>query len=541
MHPPAYRYGERGLAKELAPLSLQEVLEHFKNHLGNFLLDGSAASSYLNRLAADQALTTVPQAMAALWYATNIYFQQRPLDKDAAQLMHQLRPSPVTERQAALARQFDPGETLRDRLERLLVTHRHEAAQRMLVELLRAKPGHLWVAVQLLEVEEKLGHCQPDWLAAFQCPPPGEGLWLAQLTRFHSRMGNHAQALETWERTPAPWRLTQCRNAAASSLVALGRTSDAVSMYEASLQCDPLQHPLRHRLAALRSPLHPNATLLETRDIVINLYSWNKADLLEETLRALADTDIGGARVQVLLNGCTDDSKARVLALREAHFGAALELIELPVNIGAPAARNWLVALPRSRQADYVAFLDDDVLPGKDWLTGLVTALEAHPRAGVAGCKILNPDSPPTIQYLYRNVSLARHDMIRISLDKQADTHDSHVYDFTRTTASVMGCCHVFRRAALEACPTFDLRYSPTQMDDIAHDLDLCLAGFEVLYCGEVSCVHRQQSGKAAKDSVNYVQMGNMLGNDVKFFHTFFDRREQLKALRNPTDFEFPY
>ena len=93
----------------------------------------------------------------------------------AAQLLHQLRPSPVTERNAALARKFQPDTTLEDRLERLWAAQRYETAQRMLTEMLRAKPGHLWLALKLLDVEEKLPVTMPDWLPSFQCPPAATG------------------------------------------------------------------------------------------------------------------------------------------------------------------------------------------------------------------------------------------------------------------------------------------------------------------------------------------------------------------------------
>jgi len=42
-------------------------------------------------------------------------------------------------------------------------------------------------------------------------------------------------------------------------------------------------------------------------------------------------------------------------------------IIELPVNIGAPAARNWLIARDETWQSDYIAFLDDDITMPENW------------------------------------------------------------------------------------------------------------------------------------------------------------------------------
>ncbi len=52
-----------------------------------------------------------------------------------------------------------------------------------------------------------------------------------------------------------------------------------------------------------------------------------------------------------LLNGCTDHSAAVVAKARERFPNNPVECIELPVNVGAPAARNWLLALPRTGKA----------------------------------------------------------------------------------------------------------------------------------------------------------------------------------------------
>jgi len=98
---------------------------------------------------------------------------------------------------------------------------------------------------------------------------------------------------------------------------------------------------------------------------------------------------------------------------------------------------------------------------------------------------------------------------------------------------NVMGCCHLLSRSCLEALPEFDLRFSPTQMDDIAHDIDVRLAGFEVWYCGQVSCVHHQKTGGEVW-SLEAKKRGNVLGNDVKFFYKYCDRIDELKGLMNP-------
>ena len=79
--------------------------------------------------------------------------------------------------------------------------------------------------------------------------------------------------------------------------------------------------------------------------------------------------------------------------------------------------------------------------------------------------------------------------------------------------------------------PRFDLRYSPSQVDDIAHDLELRLAGGEVRYCGLVRCVHHQNTGGGFKRRMTPAQLGQVLGNDMKFFYSFSERLDGLRAM----------
>lgn len=284
---------------------------------------------------------------------------------------------------------------------------------------------------------------------------------------------------------------------------------------------------------AIASPCQEAPDALDAR-IAIFLYSWNKADLLASTLHSLAASDTGNAHVTVLLNGCTDDSAAQVAAINEHLFGGRITVINLPINIGAPAARNWLLATAQGRTADYVAFLDDDVEVPPNWLRAMLSVLRRYPKAGVIGIKTLNPGLPSRMQYLFRNIAVALPGLIRISFDTPNTNFDVGLYDVTRTTANVMGCCHIFTRRAVDAVPTFDLRFSPSQMDDIAHDLDVALAGFEVIYHGGIACIHHQMSGVGrSQGSVNLSRLGNVAGNDVKFYYRFADKLDALGKLNN--------
>jgi hypothetical protein len=62
-----------------------------------------------------------------------------------------------------------------------------------------------------------------------------------------------------------------------------------------------------------------------------------------------------------------------------------------------------------------------------------------------------------------------------------------------------MGCCHLFNLKLWErlGVPDFDVRFTPSQVDDLEHDIQVWKAGGHVLYDGRVEVVHRQDAGKA--------------------------------------------
>jgi GT2 family glycosyltransferase len=400
------------------------------------------------------------------------------------------------------------------------------------VKVLGLQPWNVQAADLLLRLHARRGAVPAQDMLDLQVPAPLRPLWEARVFEFLAGLGA-PEALELWPRLDAACLGEHHLNLAAEAMVRADERAAGAALYRRSLALDPLQAPVRLRLQELLSPTLPDHGLLHSRRVAVCLYSWNKADLLEHTLRSLAGTALGAATVLVLLNGCTDHSRDVAERAREWFPRNDFRVIELPVNVGAPAARNWLIAQPECRGADHVAFLDDDVTLEHDWLAHFLTQAARDERIGVVGARIVGPEEPATLQYLYRTPSVVRTDLIRISLDAPNFQRDTGLYGFVRDTANVMGCCHLLSRGLLDALPSFDLRYSPSQMDDIAHDLEARLAGFRVVYCGLVRCVHHQNSGLSFRTMDDAVRWGNVAGNDVKFFYQFCDRLDGLRALMN--------
>lgn len=290
-----------------------------------------------------------------------------------------------------------------------------------------------------------------------------------------------------------------------------------------SLTLEPAQPHLIERLAQLERLSRPLPAADSAR-VHILFYTFNKLDTTLTTLQSLLASDIGAARITLMNNGSTlfgpDEFSAGVTRIAQ---GRDVEVIHLPVNIGAPAARNWLYRLPQTQEADFVAFLDDDVLLPQNWLRLYLQDFVDYPEICAVGPKGLNPNPFRTIQYVYRYFQEVGEHRIRFTSNSPM-FFDLGQFDGQRPCLSVMGCCHMFDRRKLErlGVPDFDLRFTPSQVDDLERDIQIWKHGGQVLYDGRVEVVHMQDAGRAAPKSE--AAWGHVWGNHMKMEAKFSGR-----------------
>jgi GT2 family glycosyltransferase len=264
--------------------------------------------------------------------------------------------------------------------------------------------------------------------------------------------------------------------------------------------------------------------LSRSGDSVILLYSWNKSALLEQTLDSLYSTDLGAARLVVLDNGSTD-RMPEVLEAAKQRFGAdRFDHVRLPVNIGAPGARNWLLSLPTVRRSKYAVFCDDDVFLPTDWLGRLLVSVPGDGKFGAVGCRIAAADKPHGLQSADYNMyppDFSEGGTRLGMFDNCAGQLDSGMFGYTRPCLSVSGCCHLLNMEAVDCAGAFDIRYNPTQFDDLDRDLRSCLAGYPSVYAGSLRVRHMQHSSLAK--AAGQASVGNVLGNRMKLEIRFDD------------------
>ncbi len=272
--------------------------------------------------------------------------------------------------------------------------------------------------------------------------------------------------------------------------------ADAPFMVNAALRL----HDLAFGLDAARAPLPGKTAVL--------LYSYNNAAKLDLTLESLFSSLMNDGQsgepdvlVRVLSNGSKDET-GTVIGKWKERFGGRFEGVFLPVNVGAAPARNWLASLPEVAACEFAAYLDDDVRLPEDWLSLLGAAVAERPEAGLWGCRVADYEKPANLQQADQNLlPPSQGDALFSMSDAQLAAFDFGQFSYLRPASSVTGCCHLFRTKTLAASGEFDIRFSPTQYDDLDHDLRLCLSGETIVYQGHLAVEHMKVSGRALHKS----------------------------------------
>jgi GT2 family glycosyltransferase len=227
--------------------------------------------------------------------------------------------------------------------------------------------------------------------------------------------------------------------------------------------------------------------------LCIVIVSYNVRDLLRDCLRALS-----GLHVIVVDNASSDGSAA----MARTEF-PAVELIANENNRGFAAACNQGIA---ASAEEFILILNPDTLVTPAALQTLLDVMQAEPRAGACGPRILNPDG--SLQPSCRRFPT----LPRLLLDEfgfgKLFPHSRFfggyrmtwwAHDQLREVDQLMGAALLLRRAALKQVGTFDERFFM-----YFEEVDLCLrlhdAGWKVLFVREGQVMHH--GGRSARQGL---------------------------------------
>jgi N-acetylglucosaminyl-diphospho-decaprenol L-rhamnosyltransferase len=231
-------------------------------------------------------------------------------------------------------------------------------------------------------------------------------------------------------------------------------------------------------------------------DVAVIIVSWNTRELLSQCLAAVfASAAPPALEVWVVDNGSTDGSPAMV-----AERYPAARLIQNAANAGFSRANNQAL---RQINSSYALLLNPDAILPPGTLPALWAWMEAHPRAGVVGPTLVNPDGSfqaagndfPRLLSQWLIMAGLAHRL----LGPYFPSHGPSPETSAVRTDWVGGACLLARWQAIQAVGVLDEEYFM-----YAEETDWCYrmwrAGWEVFWLPAARCVHwRGQSSRQAQ------------------------------------------
>ena len=207
---------------------------------------------------------------------------------------------------------------------------------------------------------------------------------------------------------------------------------------------------------------------METPALSIVIVNYNTADLIGACLDSLASQAAPSREVFVIDNASLDGSAA---VIRERHPWVRLTVNRQ--NRGFAAANNQV--LPQCR-GSYLLYLNPDTrLTGEGVLEEAIRFMEAHPRVGLAGTRMVNPDGSlqESVSWRYPGQKYTRDEMAGLP----------------GPIACVLGAGMIARTDLIRRLGGFDEDFTL-----YGEDQDLCLrirrAGYEIGYVENAAIVH---------------------------------------------------
>jgi hypothetical protein len=120
-------------------------------------------------------------------------------------------------------------------------------------------------------------------------------------------------------------------------------------------------------------------------DLSVIIVNYNVRQFLENSLTSIYRALVGIEAEVFVVDNASDDGSVEMV---KAKF-PQVRLIENTANVGFARANNIALRQARGR---YILLLNPDTVVQEDTCKVMMRFLDDHPEAGLAGCKILNPD-----------------------------------------------------------------------------------------------------------------------------------------------------
>jgi GT2 family glycosyltransferase len=253
-------------------------------------------------------------------------------------------------------------------------------------------------------------------------------------------------------------------------------------------------------------------------EVSIVIVNWNTRELLARCLQAVYETTGElDSEVIVVDNGSTDGSGEMV----RRRF-PEVSLIVNAKNLGFAKANNQAI---RRSQGRYVLLLNSDAFVCENTIEQMVTFMDRHPEAGLAGCRLLYEDGRLQ-RSCFTFPTLFTEFCIATGLDKlfpKSPLFGKYLmthwdFDNVREVDVIMGAFMLVRAAAIAQVGLMDERYFM-----YSEEVDWCYRfkekGWKIYFCPHAETVHLW-GGSSKRNQVK--MLVQMYRSRISFFRRHY-------------------
>lgn len=255
--------------------------------------------------------------------------------------------------------------------------------------------------------------------------------------------------------------------------------------------------------------------------VTVVIVNFNAGPILADCVKSALDSTVP-VKVIVADNASSDDSVAGLENL--LGHDPRLTIVESAENLGFAMANNKALAFA---EGEYVLLLNPDCVIKPDTLARMMSAMDAHPEAGMAGCMIRNLDGSEQ-RGCRRSVPTPWRSFTQVTGLGRLFPDDPRFQSFNQTNLplpegpvhieAISGAFMLVRMKALGEVGPLDEGYFMH-----CEDLDWCMRfsqrGWKILFVPDVEIVHAHGvSSKSRPVRVEWHKSGGM----IRFYKKFF-------------------
>jgi GT2 family glycosyltransferase len=251
--------------------------------------------------------------------------------------------------------------------------------------------------------------------------------------------------------------------------------------------------------------VNPETPIVKVSAIIVN---YNRKDLTAACLKSLLNQTFKDFEIILVDNGSTDDSLELVrLFSEENRLGKRMKIVPLQHNRGFAGGN---IAGLTHADAEFIALLNNDTEPDKEWLRSLSEAMGKNPEIGICASKMI-VHGTNTIDSAGDGFATSLKGFKR-GEGQNEDAYNSREYIFGACAGAAL-----YRRKMLDDIGFFDDDFFLIH-EDTDLNLRAQLAGWKVLYVPEAVVHHKVRSS-----------IGQM--SDMAVYYTL--RNSELVRIKN--------